>query len=93
MEVEGDPAPLAEGSEEQFIAEHYWGYSAQQGGGTVEYRVDHPSWRVSRAASHTVAVDFAGVYGAEFAEPLAGEPTSVFLAEGSDVTVYRGRRI
>ena len=34
------------GSEEEFITEHYWGYCRQRDGGTVEYRVAHPSWLV-----------------------------------------------
>jgi len=33
------------------------------------------------------------VYGAAFAESLTGAPRSAFLAEGSAVTVYRGRRL
>ena len=35
VQCHGDPLPLAEGSEEQFIAEHYWGYSARTDGATV----------------------------------------------------------
>ena len=42
----GSPRPLAVGSEEEFITEHYWGYSSLRGGGCVEYQVEHPRWRV-----------------------------------------------
>jgi len=35
----------------------------------------------------------AGLYGAQFAEPLRQPPASAFLADGSAVTVYRGRRL
>jgi hypothetical protein len=36
-------------SEATFITEHYWGYARQRDGGTVEYQVEHPQWRVSAA--------------------------------------------
>lgn len=42
IETEGNSELPAEGSVEQFITEHYWGYAAQPDGGCVEYRVTHP---------------------------------------------------
>lgn len=36
-----DPAP---GSHEEFITEHYWGYTARSGGRVSEYEVRHPRW-------------------------------------------------
>ena len=91
--VSGDPILPGEGSEEQFIAEHYWGYTAQRDGGTLEYRVDHPSWRVW--SSHDAKFDgnVEELYGPELAATVKRLPTSAFLAEGSAVTVYRGKRL
>ena len=79
------------GSEAAFITEHYWGYTVQRDGGTTEYRVAHPPWRVWAASGARLDCDAKAVYGPGFAECLAGEPRSAFLAEGSVVTVYRGR--
>lgn len=93
LSAEGEPKPPAEGSEEQFIAEHYWGYSTQRDGGCVEYRVDHPSWRVWASHDAKVEGDMQELYGRELAQVLTQAPSSAFLAEGSAVTVYRGRRI
>src|SRR5260370_23219545 len=45
LETDGNSELPSEGSVEQFITEHYWGYAAQPDGGCVEYRVTHPSWR------------------------------------------------
>lgn len=87
------PAPLAAGSEAEFIAEHYWGYTAQRDGGTVEYEVRHPPWRAAAAASARLDCDVARVYGACFAAALSGPPSSAFLAEGSAVSVSRGVRV
>ncbi len=77
----------AEGSLEQFIAEHYWGYTRQRDGTTLEYQVTHPPWMVAPADSHLVDADLTLVYGRDFAAALR-QPTSVFLADGSPVTVF-----
>ena len=42
----GSPGPIATGSDEEFFAEHYWGYTRQRDGSTIEYAVEHPRWRV-----------------------------------------------
>jgi uncharacterized protein len=89
----GKPALAAPGSEEEFITEHYWGYAAQPDGGAVEYRVEHVPWRIWPVTESEAEVSVADLYGAEFVSPLAGKPTSAFLAEGSQVTVYQGRRL
>jgi hypothetical protein len=85
--------PLKPGSEEEFIAEHYWGYVAQRDGATVEYQVVHPPWRISRVKEVRVEIDWSMVYGAEWREPLSRPPVSAFLAEGSEVSVMDGHRI
>ena len=92
-ESQGNPQPLLDGSEEQFIAEHYWGYAAQRDGSCVEYQVTHPLWRVWQARHAEFHGNVEGLYGREFAAVLAGEPASAFLAEGSAVTVMRGRKL
>jgi uncharacterized protein YqjF (DUF2071 family) len=76
----------ADGSLEQFIAEHYWGYTRQRTGATLEYQVTHPPWMVAPADTHRIDADLAAVYGRDFASVLR-QPTSVFLADGSAVTV------
>jgi uncharacterized protein len=86
-EFNGDLMPLAPGSEEEFIAEHYWGYGATRGGSLVEYQVEHPPWRIWRTASHSVSGDLGAFYGEPFTSVLRRKPTSVFVAEGSEVSV------
>jgi len=91
--TEGPPRPLVANSEEEFITEHYWGYTRQRDGGTIEYRVDHPRWNVWNARSPRLSGDLASVYGNAFARVLAGEPRSAFVADGSPVTVFAPVRI
>lgn len=89
-EYSGAPVLPPENSEEEFITEHYWGYSSQSDGSTKEYRVEHPQWRVWPASKYTAEGDLSGFYGAEFAAALAREPTSVFVADGSPIVVRKG---
>jgi uncharacterized protein len=93
VETDGKSELPGEGSVEQFIAEHYWGYSAQPGGGCVEYRVAHPSWRVWQVRRSAFEGDAEKLYGKEVAAMLQGKPQSAFLAEGSAVSVMRGQRL
>ena len=92
-ETVGAARPLLEGSEAEFITEHYWGYARQRDGGTVEYQVEHPRWPVWEAGAGRFDCDVRAVYGAEFAEALRGAPSSTFVAAGSEITVRRGVRI
>lgn len=89
----GSLVPVKERSLEQFITEHYWGYAGQPDGGCVEYQVTHPSWRIWSAGN----AEFSGIpeklYGPEFGEILRGQFASAFLAEGSAVSVMRGRTL
>lgn len=93
VEPVGTGRPLEAGSEEEFITEHYWGYTRQRDGGTVEYRVEHPRWRVWRVRNARVEGDLASVYGTELASVLAGAPASAFLADGSAVSVLAPERL
>jgi uncharacterized protein YqjF (DUF2071 family) len=90
---EGKPMSVQPGSLEEFITEHYWGYVLQKDGGAVEYQVEHPRWNIWQARNVSLDCDIGSLYGEKFASPLAGAPSSAFIADGSAVTVYRGRRI
>ena len=91
--TQGEAKPLVAGSEPEFITEHYWGYARQRDGGTMEYRVEHPRWRVWEAQAAEFQGDAAGLYGPQFGEVLGHPPASAFLAEGSEVAVFSGTRI
>ncbi|GAB4085677.1 DUF2071 domain-containing protein [Myceligenerans cantabricum] len=89
----GDPRLPGPGSQEEFVTEHYWGYAAQRDGGCVEYRVEHPRWKVWQARAAELDCDVAHVYGTRFAEALLAPPVSAFVADGSPVTVRPGSRM
>lgn len=91
--TEGAPEPPGAGSEEEFVTEHYWGYTARRGGRAAEYRVEHPAWRTWRVSDARLDCDAATLYGPEWAEPLSGAPRSAFVAEGSPIRVLAGSRL
>ncbi|HUO35148.1 MAG TPA: DUF2071 domain-containing protein [Candidatus Acidoferrum sp.] len=78
----------AEGSLEQFIVEHYWGYCSGPRGRAFEYRVTHPLWNVRRCETGGLDGDVTSFYGPEFAPILSRTPDSAFIAEGSPVAVH-----
>lgn len=80
-------------SEAEFITEHYWGYTRQRDGGTLEYRVDHPRWPVWHVTDSAFLGDATALYGAPFGSMLKAPPRSAFLATGSEVAVYSGQRL
>jgi hypothetical protein len=82
-----------EGSLEQFITEHYWGYAAQRDGRCKEYHVVHVPWRVWATTSAGVDGDSNVLYGPEFSRILKGRPDSAFIADGSPVRVLHGARV
>jgi uncharacterized protein YqjF (DUF2071 family) len=93
VRASGEAAVPCEGSCEQFITEHYWGYAVQRDGGAMEYEVEHERWRVWRAGSAGFEGEMTALYGAEFNRILSRTPDSALLAEGSAVVVYAGKRI
>jgi uncharacterized protein YqjF (DUF2071 family) len=87
------PAHAEEGSLEQFITEHYWGYSAQRNGDALEYHVSHVPWNVWTSSAAGFEGDASGLYGLELGRVLRRRPDSAFIADGSPVIVSTGKRI
>ncbi len=91
--MDGPPRPMRRNSTEEFIAEHYWGYTRRSHKPTLEYRVQHPRWNISLAADCLIEADLESLYGGGFAKALDAPPLSTFVAEGSPVAVYPGQPI
>jgi len=83
LATRGDGALFADGSAEQFITEHYWGYAAARDEGCVEYQVRHPQWKVWGAGDVSFDGNMEDLYGKDLNEVLQRPPDSAFLAEGS----------
>jgi hypothetical protein len=86
----GAAQPLVDGSLHEFITEHYWGYATQRNGSTMEYRVEHPRWRIRETQTAEFHCDVASLYGENFCRFLNRPPSSAFLADGSEIKVHKG---
>ena len=78
---------------ELFITEHYWGYNSQRNGDTMEYQVEHPTWRARSVEPECLDLDIEKLYGEKWAQALDTKPDSMVFADGSGVTVQHGVRI
>ncbi|MGZ3924471.1 MAG: YqjF family protein [Flavisolibacter sp.] len=85
--AESSSHPIEQGSEEEFIAIQNWGYTKVNEHKTSIYQVHHPNWLIHPVRHYHVKCNFENMYGVEFVETLSQAPRSVFLAEGSDVSV------
>ena len=93
VEAETAAQPIASGSVEEFITEHYWGYTKRKDGSTWAYGVTHPRWETFPIKRFDISADFGALYGTALAGIDAKQPASVLLAEGSAVSVASGERI
>ncbi len=89
----GEAGQPPEDSHDRFIVEHSWGYARQRNGGTKEYRVDHPPWKVWGSRSAEFEGDVESLYGERFVECLGAAPRSAFVVDGSAVTVGHGVKL
>jgi uncharacterized protein len=89
----GEPSELQQGTEEEFLSEHYWGYTRLSHWQTGEYQVEHPRWRIWKVAQPFLLCDVANMYGEAFAPFLRRRPRSAFLAEGSPVKVFARQKL
>jgi hypothetical protein len=60
-------------------------------GSTREFRVEHPVWAVQPVERFDISVDFARLYGPEWAFLNDDQPSHVSYAAGSPVSVYPPR--
>lgn len=87
------PQDIPVGGAIEYITEHYWGYSRHGDAHTVEYEVTHPRWQHYPVHAYRIDVDFALNYGPRFAFLNERTPTSVFLAEGSEISILGKKRL
>ncbi|ANE53127.1 YqjF family protein [Flavisolibacter tropicus] len=88
--AEKEATLVAEGSAEEFITEHYWGYTQINSQATGHYEVSHPRWNIHKVKEYNIQCSVEPLYGRAFAQALQQPPQSVFLADGSAIKVMKG---
>jgi hypothetical protein len=91
--AENEPQPINSGSEEEFITEHYWGYTHVNDKCTGVYEVAHPKWKVHTVKEYDIKCSAGKLYGKDFVHALDQKPRSVFLAEGSPIQIMKGSKL
>jgi uncharacterized protein YqjF (DUF2071 family) len=79
------PAPE---SLEYWFKEHSWGFGTSRRGKLIRYEVNHPEWDVYPVREFAFDVDWALLYGPEWARMNGVAPASTVLAVGSEISVY-----
>jgi uncharacterized protein len=93
VKTEKTSQKIETGSEAEFITEHYWGYTSGKNQTTLEYQVEHPHWDIFSVKDFEMNCNVGQLYGAEFEDFLAAKPHSVFMADGSEIIVRKGRKL
>jgi uncharacterized protein YqjF (DUF2071 family) len=78
---------MKSGSIEEFIFEHYYGYTKVNEHKTIEYQINHPSWEINQILDYSIQCDFGIFYGENFKILNHKTPHSVMIAEGSGISV------
>ena len=78
---------MVTGSFEEFIFEHYYGYAKVDDNTTEEYEVIHQKWETQSILSYQINCDFKKMYGNNFSFLNNETPHSVFITNGSDVSI------
>ncbi|MNK45585.1 hypothetical protein D3C87_643480 [compost metagenome] len=93
VETKKDLSKIEIDSEAEFITEHYFGYTKIDEETTFEYEVTHPRWEQFEVLNHRIDIDFEKNYGSDFGFLQTQKPTSIFLAQGSKITVKNKRKL
>ena len=93
VQTENTAWAMKEGGIEEFITEHYYGYTKAGDNKTIEYGVEHPRWSCYPVKFTFLKFDFANVYGPEFSFLNNVKPHSVVMAEGSEILVRKPVRL
>ncbi len=91
LHVAADPNAItvSEDSREHFFKEHQWGFGRARDGRLIRYRVEHPQWEIHPVRWFDLDWDWAAVYGPQWEFLQKQNPSSVILAVGSEVRVFR----
>jgi uncharacterized protein YqjF (DUF2071 family) len=86
----GEPALPEPESEEAFVTQRYWSFTARGPESTLLMRTEHPHWRVQPVTQPYLLCDVKSAYGEKFEPYLRRRPRSALIAEGSKISLLIG---
>jgi uncharacterized protein YqjF (DUF2071 family) len=87
VQAMSDAICMKDNSMEEFIFDHYYGYTKLNGKRSLEYKVDHPRWMINYVKDFDLHCCFQNLFGDSFKILDKISPHSIMLAEGSDVSL------
>ena len=87
VDISNKTKEMLPNSLEEFIFEHYYGYTKINPSLSQEYRVNHSRWEINNVIDYAVNCDFKSMYGNDFSFLNNQKPDAVIFSEGSPVTV------
>jgi uncharacterized protein len=78
---------IQKASIEEYIFEHYFGYTKVSESKTLEYGIKHPRWQINEIKNCDINCNFDEMYGIDFAFLNNKKPDTIMLAEGSEIAV------
>jgi uncharacterized protein YqjF (DUF2071 family) len=89
LEAWAEPVPTipSEDSAAYWLTHHDAGVGRSRDGRARSYEVSHPVWALHAVRELRVEVDFAALYGPQWAYLAGAEPSHVTLATGSRVSI------
>ena len=87
LTTDNNPTQMKAHSIEDFIFEHYFGYTKINHNTSQEYKINHPRWLINKVIEFNLQCDFESMYGADFGFLTHAQPQSVIFAQGSPVSV------
>lgn len=91
LHAHSESEEIKSGSLEEFIANHYWGFTKVDDQKTLEYEIVHPRWKVYPVKKCYVDVSFDRIYGQQFSFLRQIPFHNALLAEGSNIKVKKGK--
>ena len=85
-----EPEP---GSREYFFEERFYGFSKNKKGEPLQFRVEHPSWKLYRVKYYSIDFDFGFLFGKEWGFLNREIPVCVMLLDGSPVKMFPHKKL
>ncbi len=79
------------GTSEEFLADHYYGFSKYNDTKTYIYQVDHPVWETFKVLDYSIDCDFGSLYGERFSFLNKIAPRTVLMTQGSQIKIFQKR--
>ncbi|MFN8416473.1 MAG: DUF2071 domain-containing protein [Cytophagaceae bacterium] len=93
VKASNEPMLIKPNSEAEYITQQVYGVTRLSANRTDLYEVEHPLWEVYPMHQLQFGVHTSALFGDEFIPFLETKPVSTFLAEGSAIKVFPGKRL